>query len=103
MTAFALRRIVSVMNPGDFLLLLLSVALAAAMILANGWTITGVGPAAVSVAAGLWQLWMQWLRHRSYLRHRNSGFVPPTQGLNMLAFAGWLLGTAAALIWGMQR
>ena len=87
------------MNPGDFLLLLLSIVLAAALLVAKGWTIAGVGPAMLSVAAGLWQLWMQWLRHRSYLRHRGSGFVPPTQGLNTLAVTGWFLGMAAAITW----
>jgi hypothetical protein len=53
------------MNPGDFLLLLLSLALAGISLLSHGWTLNGIGPALLSTAGGFWQLWMQWLRHRS--------------------------------------
>ena len=89
------------MNPTDFLLLILSLGFAALALLAHGWTGTGVGPAALSTAAGLWQLWMQWLRHRSWLRHKDEGFAPGTQHLALSAAVGWFLGIGAALLWTM--
>jgi hypothetical protein len=33
------------------------------------------------VATGLTFVGMEWLRHRSYLKHRDSGFVPPTHDI----------------------
>ncbi len=57
------------MNPGDFLLFILSLGFAALSLLAHGWDVNGIGPAAFATAAGIWQHWMQWLRHRSWLRH----------------------------------
>jgi hypothetical protein len=87
------------MNPTDFILLFLSLGLAALSIFNNGWTINGVGPALLVSAAGFWQFWLQWLRHRSWLRHRDSGSVPGTQHLAISAAVGWFLGTAGAAIW----
>lgn len=87
------------MNPGDLILLFLSLALAAPSLLAHGWTLNGIGPALLSIAGGVWQIWMQWLRHRSWLRHRDSGFVPGTQHLALSAWLGWSLGVFAAVIW----
>lgn len=89
------------MNPGDYLLLLLPLGFAAVSLLAHGWTLNGIGPAVLSTAGGFWQLWMQWLRHRSWLRHKDSGFAPGTQHLAISAWLGWSLTAFAALIWGM--
>lgn len=89
------------MNPGDYYLLLLSLAFAAVSLIANGWTLNGIGPALLATAGGFWQLWMQWLRHRSWLRHRDSGFAPGTQHLAISGWLGWSLAVLAAVIWMM--
>ena len=89
------------MNPGDLLLLFLSLAFAGLSLVAHGWTLNGVGPALLATAGGFWQLWMQWLRHRSWLRHKDSGFAPGTQHLAISAWLGWSLGVFAAVIWAM--
>ena len=44
---------------------------------------------------------MQWLRHRSWLRHRDSEFAPGTQHLALLAAIGWLLCIVGACIWAV--
>jgi hypothetical protein len=87
------------MNPGDFILLFLSLGFAFMSLLVQGFTLSGIGPALLATAGGIWHLWMQWLRHRSWLRHRDSGFVPGTQHLAMAAIAGWAVATFAAVIW----
>src|SRR5262249_39610548 len=87
------------MNPMDFLYLFVSIGLAALVIGVRGWTLNGIGPAALAVMAGLWHFSMQWLRHQSWLRHRDSGFSPPTQHLLMSAVVGLFMGTLAAIIW----
>jgi hypothetical protein len=87
------------LNPTDYFLLLLSLSFAALSLLAQGWTLNGVGPALLATAGGLWQLGMQWLRHRSWVRHRDSGFAPGTQHLALSAAVGWLLGTLGAGLW----
>ncbi len=89
------------MNPGDLLLLLLPLAFAGLCLLAHGWTWSGVGPALLATAGGFWHLWMQWLRHRSWLRHRDSGFAPGTQQLAVAAWLGWSLAVFAAVGWAM--
>ena len=38
-----------------------------------------------------WCVLMEWLRHRSWVKHRDSGFSPGTQHLAMLAAAGMAL------------
>lgn len=89
------------MNPDEYLKLLLSLAFAMISLLAHGWTVNGIGPAPLSTAGGFWQLWMQWLRHRSYLRHKDSDFIPGTQHLAISGWLGWSLATFTAVIWGM--
>jgi len=89
------------MNPSDLILLVLSLGFAALSLLAHGWTMNGVGPAVLAAAGGVWQLWMQWLRHRSWLCHREVGFVPGTQHLAISAWLGWSLATLAAVIWAV--
>ena len=90
------------MNPGDFILLFLSLAFAAVSLVAYGWTLNGIGPALLSTAGGFWQLWMQRLRHRSWLHHKDDGFAPGTQHLAISAWLGWSLGILAAIIWAMM-
>ena len=87
------------MSPGDLSLLLLALAFAAVNLLVHGWTADGLGPALLCLAGGLWQGWMQWLRTRTWERHRDTGFVPGTQHLAIAAWLGWSLATFAALIW----
>ena len=87
------------MNPMDFLLLLVSVAVAVMSLAVQGWGLNGFGPAILSVAGGAWQFLMQWLRHRSWLRHRETGFSPGTQHLALSAAVGWFLGLTGAMIW----
>jgi hypothetical protein len=87
------------MNPMDIILLIVSVAAAVMSVLTQGWSLNGIGPAILSITGGLWHLWMQWLRHRSWLRHRDSGFAPGTQHLALSAAVGWFLGMTGALIW----
>lgn len=87
------------MNPTDFFLLLVSLMVAAVSVLVRGWTFSGIGPAILASAGGFWQLWMQWLRHRSWLRHRDSGFAPGTQYLELSAAIGWMIGMGGALLW----
>lgn len=89
------------MNPGDFLLLFVPLAFAGICLLAHGWTVHGVGPALLATAGGVWNLWMQWLRHRSWLRHKDSEFVPGTQHLAISAWLGWSLTIYAAAYWAM--
>lgn len=87
------------MTPGDCILPFLSLAFAAVNLLVHGWTLNGIGPALLSTAGGFWHVWMQWRRHRSWLRYKDSGFVPGTQHLAISAWLGWSLTTLAALIW----
>ncbi len=87
------------MSPGDYLLLFLSLAFAAMNLLLHGWTLNGIGPALLSMAGGFWHVWMQWLRHRNWLRHKDADFIPGTQHLAISAWLGWSLGTFAAGIW----
>lgn len=87
------------MSPTDFFLLFVSLAFAAASIAAHGWTLNGIGPASIAAAAGFWQFWMQWLRHGSWLKHRDSGFAPGTQRLALSAAIGWMIGMLGALMW----
>jgi hypothetical protein len=86
-------------HPMDFIVLIFSIAAAAMSVLAQGWSLNGIGPAILLIAGGVWQFWMQWLRHRSWLRHRDSGFAPGTQHLALAAAVGWLLGLTGATIW----
>ena len=87
------------MIPSDFALLFLSLGIAALSLLAYGWD--GVGPAIIATAGGVWQLWLQWLRHRSWLRHRHLGFSPGTQHLASAAIYGWALAMIVGLIWAV--
>lgn len=87
------------MNPMDFILLLVSAGFACLSVSIHGWTLNGLGPAALSVMGGVWQIWMQWLRHRSYLRYRDSGFAPGTQGLAFSAALGYFIGSVSSGIW----
>jgi hypothetical protein len=89
------------MNPSDFILLFLSLGFATLSLLAHSWTVSGIGPAMLATAGGIWQLWMQWLRHRSWLRHRDSGFAPGTQHFAISAWLGWSLAAFAAVLWAM--
>jgi len=89
------------MNPSDLILLVLSLGFAAISLLAHGWTLNGVGPALLATAGGVWQLWMQWLRHRSWLRPRESGFAPGKQQLAVSAWLGWSMATLAMVIWAV--
>jgi hypothetical protein len=87
------------MNPTDFMLLIVSLVVAIISIATNGWTSPGIGPAILSLAGGIWQFWMQWFRHRSWLRHRDSGFARGTQHLALSAAVGWFTGMIGAMIW----
>ncbi len=87
------------MNPGDILLVLLSLALATMSPLAQGWTVNGIGPALLATAGGGWYLAMQWLRHRNWLRHKDSDFIPGTQHLAISGWLGWSIAIFPALIW----
>jgi hypothetical protein len=87
------------MNPMDIVFLILSLGVAVFSVAVHGSTLSGIGPAALSIAAGVWQFWMQWLRYRSWLRHRDSGFAPGTQHLALSAAVGWFLGMTGAMIW----
>lgn len=89
------------MSPGDLLLLLLPLAFAGICLLAHGWSWNGIGPALLATVGGVWNLWMQWLRHRNWLRHKDSDFIPGTQHLAISAWLGWSLGVYAALIWAI--
>lgn len=87
------------MSPVDVILLIVSIGVGVMSVVVHGWTVHGVGPAVLSIAGGLWQFWMQWLRHQCWLRHRDSGFAPGTQHLVISAAAGWLIGIVGAMIW----
>jgi hypothetical protein len=87
------------MNATDFLLLLMSLGVVAGSVFVHGWTLTGIGPAGLILAGTFWHLWMQWLRLRSWLRHRESGFAPGTQHLALSAAVGYGLGVTGALVW----
>ena len=87
------------MNPTDFLILIVTWALACGSVLAHGLTLNGLGPAGLLILGGTWNFWMQWLRHRSWLRHRASGFAPGTQPLALLGGIGFLLWVSSATVW----
>jgi hypothetical protein len=87
------------MNPMDFILLIVSIAVAVMSVVVQGWTLNGIGPALLASTGGIWQFWMQWLRHLSWLHHRESGSVPGTQHLAISAAVGWFLGMAGAMLW----
>lgn len=87
------------MNPMDFILLMASFAVAVMSVGTQGWTLPAVGAAMLSMAGGIWQSWMQWLRHRSWVHHRDSGAAPSTQHLALSAAIGWFLGVAGAILW----
>jgi hypothetical protein len=87
------------MSPTDFVLLAISVTAGTFCVITRGWTMNGIGPATLLIAGGLWQLWMQWLRHRSWLQSRGRKSAPATQHLAISAALGWLLGIAGALVW----
>jgi hypothetical protein len=70
---------------GDVFLLLATFVFAALSFLALGWTLNGIGPALLATSGRVWQLRMQWLRHRSWLHHKDSGFAPGTQHLVLAA------------------
>jgi hypothetical protein len=89
------------MNPTDFYLLVPSIAFAALCLAVHGPTLNGIGPAGLALAGCLWQLWMQSLRHRSWLRHRDSGFAPGTQPLALAAALGWFLAIASSVTWAL--
>ena len=87
------------MNPTDFLILIVTWVLACCWVVAHGLTVNGIGPAALLLVGGTWNFWMQWLRHRSWLRHRDSGFAPGTQHLALLGGIGFLLCVSSATVW----
>lgn len=87
------------MNPGDYLLFVLSLMLATMSLLLNGGTANGIGPALLATAGGGWNLGMQWLRDRNWRRHKDSDFVPGTQHLAIAGWLGWSLAIFPALIW----
>lgn len=88
------------MSPTDFFLLFVSLAFAAVSIAVRGWTLGGIGPALLATAGGIWQFWVQWLRRRSWLKHRDSETVlPSTEPLALSAAIGWMLGMGWALLW----
>jgi hypothetical protein len=89
------------MNPADFFLLLLSLTFASIALFANGWTMSGIGPALLAASGGLWQLGMQRLRHRSWLQHRDSGIAPGTQNLAFVGAVGWFAAMAGAVVWAV--
>jgi hypothetical protein len=89
------------MNPGDFILLFVSLTFAALNLTAHGWTLNGIGPALLATAGGLWHLWLQSLRHQSWLRHKESGFAPGTQHLALAAVVGWSLSVLVAVFWAL--
>jgi len=87
------------MNPASFFLLVLSLGFAVMSVLVHGWTLNGIVPALLATTGGFWQLWMECLRHRSWLEHRDSGFAPGTQHLALAGMLGWSAATFAALAW----
>ena len=89
------------LNPGDYLLLLISLTFATLSLIAHGWTASGVGPAFLAAAGGFWQLLFQWLRYRSWQKHKDTDFIPGTQHLAISAWLGWALTNGAAILWSM--
>jgi len=87
------------MNPTDFLVLIVTWVLACLSVVTHGLTPKGIGPAAFLFLGGSWNFWMQWLRHRSWQRHRDSGFAPGTQHLALLGSTGFLLCVSCACVW----
>lgn len=89
------------MNPLDYMILLASLGLAAAALGSGGPTWNGIGPAILFAFGGLWQFWLQWLRRRSWRRHRGAGSAPGTSHLGIAAALGWFLAVCAAASWVM--
>jgi hypothetical protein len=89
------------MNPTDVLILLVTWGLAGCWVYAHGPSPSGLGPAVLLLVGGAWQAGMQWLRHRSWQRHRGSGFAPGTQPLDLLGAVGALFFVGGAVIWAI--
>lgn len=85
----------------SIVLLVLSLVFAVLALLAHGWTATGVGPAVLAVAGGLWQWGMEQLRDRSARQHRDSGFLPGTQHLALAGAVGWFVTGVVAAAWAL--
>ncbi len=90
------------MNPGDYLLFVLSLMLATMSLLLNGGAMNGIGPALLATAGGGWYLGMQWLRHRNWLRYKDSDFILGTQHLAISGWLGWSIAIFAAMFWIMR-
>ena len=87
------------MNPTDFLILLGTWGVAACLAFRRGRTPGDLGQATLFFLGGAWHTWFQWLRHRSWLRHRGSGFAPGTQHLAILAVGGLGFCLGGAALW----
>jgi hypothetical protein len=89
------------LSPTSYLLLFFSFVGAAMSLLANGLSAGGVGPVVLALAGGIWQFWMDYLRHRVWLQHHDSGFVPGTQHLAMAGALGWGIAVVVAMAWAV--
>ena len=87
------------MNLMDALLLIVTWGLAGRWVYIRGLTPSGIGPAVLLFLGGAWHIGMQWLRHRRWQRHRESGFAPGTQALDLLSATGFLLCVGGAVLW----
>jgi hypothetical protein len=89
------------MNPTDVLILMVIWGLAGCWFSTHGLTPSGLGPVALLFVGGAWHCGMQWLRHRSWRRHRGSGSAPGTQPLDLLGAAGSLICVGGAVVWAV--
>jgi hypothetical protein len=87
------------MSPVAVLMFLGTLLLAGFSLAAFGFTINTTGPPALYVLGAGWQLWMEWLRHRSALRHRHTGFMPGTQHLALMGTLGFGVCMTAGFVW----
>jgi hypothetical protein len=64
----------------------------------------GITPTSAKISAGIvlvgfaWSIFTEWLRHRSWKKHKDSGFAPSTQHLAWWGTLGLLLCCVASIL-----
>ena len=87
------------MNPIDYLLLVAWLVPVGMLLVSGRGSVHEFGPFALGVFGGVWHFWFQWLRHRTWLRHRHEAITPGTQHLANWAIFGMLFWVVMASVW----
>ncbi len=86
-------------TPLESLLFVVSLVAPTASMTLTGFQLNHDGPLLlISLGTGF-KLWMEWLRHRQWLKYKDSGFVPGSQHLSVLGSLGVCGGIWGAGLW----